>query len=237
MSLPQNAKPKKKKKAPKKTMGSAVPVASAFSPVYAMPEVQDKQPSSNQRLPGGKSFFALGDDDDSDDDKEEEDEVDIRATFATNWVANPSNGSTMEVMAASDDDAMMDDGDDDLWGAARKEAEASKAREADRSKREEKMRAEAELASQKRMAEMQELGEQARVKRLEEEAEEAHLREEQELEVKEASKAAREQAIKDVEGQQQTVDLDATRDLMAKYEQEFNDNYSAGASPSSDFGF
>lgn len=219
-------------------MGSAVPVAATFSPVYAMPEVQDK-PSSNQRLPGGKSFFALGDDDDSDDDKEEEeeDEVDLRASFATNWVANSTNESTMEEKAASKDDAIMDDGDDDLWGAARKEAEASKAREADRSKREEKMRAEAELAAQKRMAEMQELGEQARAKRLEEEAEEAHLREEQELEVKEASKAAREQAIKDVEGQQQTVDLDATRDLMAKYEQEFNDNYSAGASPSSDFGF
>ena len=99
------------------------------------------------------------------------------------------------------------------------------------------MRAEAELAAQKRMAEAQELGEQARAKRLEEEAAEARLREEQEQEAKEASKAAREQAIKDVEGQQQTVDLDATRVLMAQYEQEFNDNYSAGASPNSDFGF
>lgn len=40
-----------------------------------------------------------------------------------------------------------------------------------------------------------------------------------------------------MEEEQQTVDMDATRDLMAKYEEEFNDNYSAGASPSSDFGF
>ena len=43
--------------------------------------------------------------------------------------------------------------------------------------------------------------------------------------------------IKEVNDQQQTVDLDATRDLMRQYEEEFNDNYSAGASPSSDFGF
>ena len=99
------------------------------------------------------------------------------------------------------------------------------------------MRAEAEAAAQKRMAEAQELGEQARAKREEEEAAEALLREEQEREAEEARKAAREEAIKEGSDQQQTVDLDATRDLMRQYEQEFNDNYSAGASPSSDFGF
>ena len=99
------------------------------------------------------------------------------------------------------------------------------------------MRAEAKAAAQKRMAEAQGLGEQARAKREEEEAAEALLREEQEREAEEARKAAREEAIKEVNDQQQTVDLDATRDLMRQYEQEFNDNYSAGASPSSDFGF
>ena len=162
----------------------------------------------------------------------EEDEEDIKADFATNWVANPTqDASSVDKAADKDDD------DDGLWGAARKEAEASKARDADRVKREEKMHAEAEAAAQKRMAEAQELGEQARAKREEDEAAEARLQEEQERDAEEARRAAREQAIKEVNDQQQTVDLDATRDLMRQYEEEFNDNYSAGASPSSDFGF
>ena len=40
-------------------------------------------------------------------------------------------------------------------------------------------------------------------------------------------------------GRQHEVDLDEQRNLMSKLEQEFNDNYSAGASPASDadFGF
>lgn len=135
------------------------------------------------------------------------------------------------------DDVIMKGDDDDLWGAARKEAEASRAHEADRAKREEKIRAEAELAAKKRLAEAQELGELARAKREEGEAAEARLREEMEREAENTRKAAREQAIKEVNDQQQTVDLDATRDLMRQYEQEFNDDYSAGASPSSDFGF
>ena len=78
------------------------------------------------------------------------------------------------------------------------------------------------------MAEAQELGEQARAKRKEDEAAEARLQEEQEREAKEARQAAREQAIKEVNDQQQTVDLGATRDLMRQYEEEFNNNYSAG---------
>ncbi len=201
---------------------------------YPIPEVTAK-PSANSRPPGGKSFFALGDDIDSDDDKDDEEEDDLKANFATSWVANPTKDSAAEEKATSEDDSNGDDDEDDLWGAARKEAEASKAREADRAKREEKMRAEAELTAQKRMAEAQKLGEEARAKRLEEEAAEARLREEQEHEAKEASKAAREQAIKDVEGQQQTVDLDETRVLMEQYEREYD--YNAGASPASDFGF
>jgi len=226
----QNVKPKKKKKQPKKPKPASAP---APSPPQEEEEEESK-PSASSRLPGGKSFFALGDDDDSDDDKDD-DEDDLKADFATNWVANPTQDASAEEKAAGDSN--KDDDEDDLWGAARKEAEASKAREADRAKREEKMRAEAEAAAQKRMAEAQELGEQARAKREEEEAAEALLREEQEREAEEARKAAREEAIKEVNDQQQTVDLDATRDLMRQYEQEFNDNYSAGASPSSDFGF
>ncbi|KAL3811507.1 hypothetical protein ACHAXA_000411 [Cyclostephanos tholiformis] len=231
----ENVKTKKKKK-PSKKQKAPVPVAALPSP-YPIPEVTAKL-STNSRPPGGKSFFALGDDIDSDDDKDEEEEDDLKVDFATNWIANPTKDSAAEKKATSDDDSDGDDDEDDLWGAARKETEASKAREADRAKREEKMRAEAELAAKKRMAEAQELGEQARAKRLEEEAAEARLKDEQEHEAKEASKAAREQAIKSVEGMEQTVDLDATRVLMEKYDREFNnDNYSAGASPGSDFGF
>ena len=100
------------------------------------------------------------------------------------------------------------------------------------------MKAEAEKASEKRMAEAAALGEKARAEREEKEAEEARLREEQEQEAEEARNAAREKAIQEVNSEKATVDIgDAQRELMKQYEQEFNDNYSAGASPSSDFGF
>lgn len=163
----------------------------------------------------------------------DEDE-DIKADFATNWVANPT--TTQDAAAADKSDNM--DEEDDLWGAARKEAEASEAQEADRAKREQKLLADAELQSQKRMAEATALGKQFRAKREEEEAAEARGREEQEREAEDARKAAREKALKEVNSVEATVDIgDAQRDLMKQYEQEFNDNYSAGASPSSDFGF
>ena len=232
----QNVKTKKKKKKPFKKSKATVQATPASPPSPSSPHEDDAaKPSASSRLPGGKSFFSLGDDDDSDDDKEDDEDDDLKADFAANWVANSSND------AADNDkmteDASMNGDEDDLWGAARKEAEASKAHEADRAKREEKMRAEAELAAQKRMAEAQELGELARAKREEGEAAEARLREEMERAAEETRKAAREQAMKEVNDQHQTVDLDATRDLMRQYEQEFNDDYSAGASPSSDFGF
>ena len=67
----------------------------------------------------------------------------------------------------------------------------------------------------------------ARVKREEDEAAEACLQEEQEL----VSKLLKKLMINS------KWLIDATRDLMRQYEEEFNDNYSAGASPSSDFGF
>ncbi|KAL9180340.1 hypothetical protein ACHAXT_008310 [Thalassiosira profunda] len=225
----QNVKTKKKKKAKKSKQASApAPAAAAPSP----PAEETK--ASNSRLPGGKSFFALGDDDDSDDDKDD-DEEDIKADFATNWVANPTDPAAEK--GTGNGDSNKDD-EDDLWGAARKEAEASKVLEADRAKREEKMKAEAEKASEKRMAEAAALGEKARAEREEKEAEEARLREEQEQEAEEARNAAREKAIQEVNSEKATVDIgDAQRELMKQYEQEFNDNYSAGASPSSDFGF
>mmetsp|Transcript_15530 Transcript_15530/g.33404 ORF Transcript_15530/g.33404 Transcript_15530/m.33404 type:complete len:89 (+) Transcript_15530:39-305(+) len=88
------------------------------------------------------------------------------------------------------------------------------------------------------MAEARALGEQAKAKRVEQEAAEARRLEEQELEAEKARKAARELALQQLNSVQTTIDTgDAQRDLMKQYEEEFNDNYSAGASPSSDFGF
>eukprot|EP00970_Alexandrium_tamarense_P020507 scaffold15314_cov200-Alexandrium_tamarense.AAC.2 len=99
------------------------------------------------------------------------------------------------------------------------------------------MIAEANMAQKKRMEEAKALGEEVKAKREEEEANEALRLKEQEREAEEARKAAREKALQEVNDVQNTIDLDAQRDMMKQYEQEFNDNYSAGASPSSDFGF
>ncbi|KAL7458519.1 hypothetical protein ACHAWC_010106 [Mediolabrus comicus] len=238
----ENVKQKKKKRGrqPKASQSAPVP---APQPV---PVSNEPTNASKQRPPGGKSFFSLGEDDsDSDDDGEQanttsdgalaslddKEEEDAAADdFGTNWGANLSQD------AAKDDADHESDNDDGLWGEARKQAEVSKAREADRAKREEKIRAEAEMASKKRMEEAAALGEQARAKREEEEAEAARLLEEKEREAEEAKHAAREKALQEVNDVQNTVDLDAQRELMKQYEQEY-DNYSGGASPASDFGF
>jgi vacuolar-type H+-ATPase subunit E/Vma4 len=87
------------------------------------------------------------------------------------------------------------------------------------------------------MAEAQELGEQAKIKREEEERKRQAELEEEERKAEEEREKARQAAFDEVNNVQNTVDLDETRNLMEQYEREFNDNYSAGASPSSDFGF
>jgi hypothetical protein len=256
----ENVKPKRKKHTKKPKSGAAAPAPAPAAPAPA--PIPSPEPEKPKPKPGAKSFFSMGQDDsdsdsdadepkqeppeekkapaknhdpfaDDDEDDDEDDEDDLKVDdIATNWVANPSEDAAKE-----DDTGKDSDDEDDLWGAAKKEAEASKALEADRAKREEKMKAEAEIAAQKRMEEAAALGEQVRAKREEEEAAEARLREEQEREAEEARKAAREKALKEVNEVQNTIDLDAQRKLMEQYEQEFNDNYSAGASPSSDFGF
>jgi hypothetical protein len=235
----ENVKTKKKKKQSKKPAKAATPAPAPAAPPSPAPSPppEEEPPKPAARQPGGKSFFALGDDDDSDDDKDEDEEEDLQADFATNWVANPTTEDAAEEKDAGEN-SDKDEDDEGLWGAARKEAEAAKEREADKARREEKMRAEADKAAQERMAEAAALGEQARAKREEEAAAEALLREQQEKEAEEAKNAAREKALAEVEGVKATVDLgDAQRALMEQYENEFNDNYSAGASPSSDFGF
>eukprot|EP00584_Thalassiosira_punctigera_P010790 CAMPEP_0172546888 /NCGR_PEP_ID=MMETSP1067-20121228/16548_1 /TAXON_ID=265564 ORGANISM="Thalassiosira punctigera, Strain Tpunct2005C2" /NCGR_SAMPLE_ID=MMETSP1067 /ASSEMBLY_ACC=CAM_ASM_000444 /LENGTH=1456 /DNA_ID=CAMNT_0013333883 /DNA_START=150 /DNA_END=4520 /DNA_ORIENTATION=- len=253
----ENVKQKKKKQTKKSKPAKAAPAAPAPAPAPAAPpapspppleegeeeeeeEEDTKPPASSAPPQGGKSLNVFGDDldddDDSDDDDKEEEEEDMAFNFS-NFVAKPEVKDTEEEEKEGGEDSDNDHGDD-LWEESRRKAEADKAREADRAKREEKMLAEKEKAEKKRMAEAHALGEQARAKREEEEAAEARRLVEQEREAEEAKKAAREKALQQVNSVQTTLDLgDAQRDLMSKYEQEFNDNYSAGASPSSDFGF
>eukprot|EP00804_Cyclotella_cryptica_P016090 CCRYP_004216-RC/>CCRYP_004216-RC protein AED:0.23 eAED:0.23 QI:0/0.33/0.25/1/0.33/0.25/4/186/1344 len=258
----ENCKPKRKKEKKRKSSAPA-PVIAAPSPPPAPSPESEELPSTVKPRPSGKTFFSLGQDDsdsdsepesskhaaeakadsapaadpfaDDDDIDDEEDEDDVLKVddIAANWVANPSQAANPEDEGEED----SDNDEDDLWGAAKKEAEASKALEADRAKREEKMIAEANMAMQKRMEEAQALGEEVRAKREEEAAIEARRLEEQEREAEIARNAAREKALQEVNEVKNTIDLDAQRELMRQYEQEFNDNYSAGASPSSDFGF
>mmetsp|Transcript_19472 Transcript_19472/g.36365 ORF Transcript_19472/g.36365 Transcript_19472/m.36365 type:complete len:1426 (+) Transcript_19472:506-4783(+) len=259
----QNVKQKKKAKTKKQKQSKsaqAVPTpaptpASGPSPSPPSPEeeeeeeeegeeVEDSKPAAISAPPqGGKSLSGgnlfgddLDDDDDSDDDDKEDDEEDIQFDF-TNLGANPSTEDAAEEEKQGGDDSDKDHRDD-LWEESRRKAEADKAREADRVKREANMLAEKEKAEKKRMAEARALGEQAKAKRVEQEAAEARRLEEQELEAEKARKAARELALQQLNSVQTTIDTgDAQRDLMKQYEEEFNDTYSAGASPSSDFGF
>jgi len=248
--ISQNYKPKRKKGKKRKSAPST-----QAPPPAPSPETEEK--TSNIR-PSGKSFFSMGQDDSDDDDDEPdtsknqvqvetaaaldpfvdddadvEEDDDIRAVdIAASWVANSSQDVKPE-----HENGDADNEEDDLWGAAKKEAEASKALEADRAKREEKMIAEANMSMKKRMEEAQAIGEEVRAKREEEAANEALRLKEQEKEAEDARNAAREKALQEVNDVKNTIDLDAQRELMRQYEQEFNDNDSAGASPSSDFGF
>ena len=83
------------------------------------------------------------------------------------------------------------------------------------------------------------LGEDIKRKRQEEEVAAAALAEEEERRAEEVKAEARARAKEEVAAVTAEVDLDEQRNLMSKLEQEFNDNYSAGASPASDadFGF
>jgi hypothetical protein len=99
------------------------------------------------------------------------------------------------------------------------------------------MKAEAEEMKKQRMAEAAARGEEIRAQRMEEEEKEALLQEEKEKEAEDQRKAAREAARAQVQSVEQTVDLDAQRDIMKQYEQSFLDKELGSASPSSDFGF
>jgi hypothetical protein len=169
--------------------------------------------------------LAGGDDDDDDDDDDEDGEIGFNTS---SWSLSKPQDSTKSKAAALDDDA---------WAAARKSAEETKAFENQRKAREAKMKAEAEEAKKQRLKDAAQRGEEIRAQRQEEEAREAALREQKEREAEEARQAAREAARAQVNAVEQTVDLDAQRDIMAQYEQSFLDKDMGSASPSSDFGF
>jgi hypothetical protein len=97
------------------------------------------------------------------------------------------------------------------------------------------VKAEAEQLKTQRMADAVEEMKAKKQAKQHEEAEKVRLREQKE---KEAVRAAREAAKAQANAVEQTVDLDAQRDIMKQFEQNFTDKEMAGgASPSSDFGF
>jgi len=177
---------------------------------------------------GSKDFqlAGLGDDDDEDDD-EEKDDADSEDEGATSW-----NISKLE------EETEKKDGDvDDAWGAAREKAVAAKAREEDKKKREEKLKADAEQQKLESLAQAVAHGEEIKAQRQAEEEEEARQQEENEKKAEVERKKAREDARKQVQSVEQTVDFDAERDLMKQLEQNYLEKEMGGASPSSDFGF
>ena len=127
-------------------------------------------------------------------------------------------------------------GDDDDWGAARKEKDAADARNADRKKREEKQKQDAERAKEKRLAEEAANIAKLKEQREKEAEEEKRRQEEKEKQEKEMAEKAREEHQKLLDSVGQTVDLDEQRVMMEQYENYLEKDV-GGASPSSDFGF
>ena len=188
---------------------------------------QQNQTVDKPSSQGGKEFKLSSELDDDEDEKDDDDNDFDFGTKATSW--NISKPST--------ENSELDGEEDDAWGAAREAAAAGKVRDAERKLREKKIEIEAEKAKDQRLADAAARGEEIRAQRAEEEAKEAELREQQEKEAEEARKAAREAARAQVQSVEQTVDLDAQRDIMKQYEQSYAGGDYGSASPSSDFGF
>jgi hypothetical protein len=181
--------------------------------------------NATKPAPGGGKHFKFGEELDDQDDDDDDNEFEF-GSGTTSW--NISKPATQSSKKEGDDD--------DAWGAAREAAAAAKVREAERKVREKKIELEAENAKTQRLADAAARGEEIKAQRAEEEAKEAELRELQEKEAEEARRAIREAARAQVQSVEQTVDLDAQRDIMKQYEQSYTGDYGS-ASPSSDFGF
>ena len=185
-------------------------------------EIPQSQTSAS--APNKDDDFNLGDAHDDDDDLDDVGNNDFKGTW--------SMASSEPVAATTAKDV-----DDDDWGLAREQAEVSRARDAERKAREEKMRAEAELAKNQRLADAAARGEEVRAQREEVAANEARQRERKEKEALEKKKAARDAERAKLLAVKQEVDLEEQRDVMRQFESNYMGDEADGASPSSDFGF
>jgi hypothetical protein len=246
-------KPKKAKPTqPTKKAEKSAPVKKAAKPA----------PPPKAKRPAADSYFSFGNQDgmDSDDDSDDDEPINKQSSAGPSGGKVYSQGAASEFnlgdgLDLHDDDETgggeiaanwniskpdaeaekIDDKDDDWGAAAREQAAAVKARDADRKAREEKKKAEAEQASKLRLAEAASRGEEIKAQRAEEEAKEATMREQQEKDAEDARQAAKDEARAQLQSVEQTVDLDGQRILMKQYD--FVDKDLGGASPSSDFGF
>jgi hypothetical protein len=165
------------------------------------------------------------------DDHDEDMELDANWNFTSSAQMPTKDGTNIDGYDEEEDD-------DDAWAAARGASEAQKALDKDRRALEEKIRADAETAKGKHMAEAAAMGKKKLLERREREAEEAQQRLLKEQEERERAQKARDHAFQTLQLIQPTVDLDAQRDVMKEYEQSFYDkDLGGGESPSSDFGF
>lgn len=96
------------------------------------------------------------------------------------------------------------------------------------------MKAEAEQLKNQRLAEQVE---EIKAKQQAKEKEEEKKARQREQKEKEAVRAAREALKAQANAVEQTIDLDAQRDMMKQFEQNFMGKEDGSASPSSDFGF
>jgi len=172
-----------------------------------------------------------GEEEEGEEEEGEEEEGEEEGTIAASWGLALDNPETEKNEPGDEDDA---------WAAARGASATQKALEKERQAREEKVRAEAELAMEKSRAEAAAIGKKRQAELKEKEAEEARLRELKEKEENEQAQKKRNEAIASINSIQPTVDIgDTQRDIMKIYEQNYQDKDpdNGGASPSSDFGF
>lgn len=243
--------PKKKPKlVPKKKPPVKKPEA---APLPAIPKKPQHTPASKPAEHG--SFFAFGSKGDESDSDSEDGEIHQTETPSIERTKDDefnlgdahdddddnddigNNGFGGNWSMATSEPAAAKDVDDDDWGAAREQAEVARARDAERKAREDKMRAEAELAKNQRLADAAARGEEVRAQREEVAAKEARLREQKEKDALEKKKAARDAELKKIQAVKRTVDMDEQRDIMKQFESNFMGDEADGASPSSDYGF
>lgn len=258
-------KPKRSKsKVPRKskTAPAPAPAPAPKPPPKKVEKPVPKKPTSPKKSDPGSFFAAFGSKDDSDSDTDDEEPPKQTANTAPSGgkhfagSSSKSDGFDDSFSGLNNDDEDDDlgnggltanwnisktvskdtekeakaGGDDDDWGAARDEAKATAERNADREAREKKQLEDKEKERTQRLEELKK-------KKEKEEEEEAKKKAEKEKEKRDAVEAERAKLRAEATSVEQTVDLDAQRDIMKQYEQSFLDKELGSASPSSDFGF